>query len=124
MDVRDCAAGHINLLESHTVANGDRHLMISTDKVLMEDLTACMGEVFKNSPLDPTTTAEVDPHPDMDEAQKAWFRQVWDGVELRNEAATRQGVSFRPLSETVRDTAESLIALCGVQPRLRMRAQL
>ena len=88
MDVRDCAAGHINLLESHTVANGDRHLMISTDKVLMEDLTACMGEVFKNSPLDPTTTAEVDPHPDMDEAQKAWFRQVWDGVELRNEVSS------------------------------------
>ena len=28
--------------------------MISTDKVLMEDLTAVMGEVFKDSPLDPT----------------------------------------------------------------------
>ena len=56
--------------------------MISTDKVLMEDLTACMGEVFKNSALDPTTTADIDPHPDMDEKQKAWFRHVWDAVEL------------------------------------------
>ena len=109
MDVRDCAAGHINLLESHTVANGDRHLMISTDKVLMEDLTACMGEVFKNSPLDPTTTAEVDPHPDMDEAQKAWLRQVWDGVELRNEASA-SAVRSEAAASAARNEAASATA--------------
>ena len=34
VDVRDSAAGHINLLESVEVKNGDRHLLISCDKVV------------------------------------------------------------------------------------------
>lgn len=50
--------------------------MISCDKVLMEDLCATMGDVFLSSPLDPTTTAEVDPHPDMDDDLKEYYRQV------------------------------------------------
>ena len=60
VDVRDDAAGHINLLESADVRNGDRHLMISCDKVLMEDLVAVMVEVFggPSSPLDPTSTLQ------------------------------------------------------------------
>ena len=79
----------------------------------MEDLTATMGEVFKSSPLDPTVTAEIDPHPDMDQGTKDWMVEVWDGVQLRNDGAVRVGTTFRPFAETVRDTAESLILLCG-----------
>ena len=67
------------------VRAGDRHLMISCDKVLMEDLCATMGDVFLGSPLDPTTTAEVDPHPDMDDDLKEYYRQVkfsWKYIEI------------------------------------------
>ena len=43
-----------------------------------------------------------------------------DGIELlRNEAAMREDTSFRPLSETARDTTEPLIVLCGAQLKTR-----
>jgi hypothetical protein len=38
--------------------------------------------------------------------------------------ARRVGTTFRPLAETIRDTAESLIAVCGVRPRMKTKAAL
>jgi hypothetical protein len=49
----------------------------------------------------------------------SYLRGLWAGVQLRNDGATSVGTSFRPLKVSVRDTAESLIALCGIRPRLR-----
>ena len=63
--------------------------------------------------------AEVDPHPDVDQGLKDYWVKLWDGVQLRNDGAVRVGTTFRPLAETVRDTAESLIAICGVEPRMK-----
>jgi nucleoside-diphosphate-sugar epimerase len=54
VDVRDTAAGHVNLLRSATARNGARHLMISREKATMEDLCGAVCEAFADSPLDPT----------------------------------------------------------------------
>ena len=118
VDVRDTADGHIRLLSSSEVRSGERFLLWSTKKLLMEDLVAATLELFPNSGFDPTAEA-VDELADEVKANEDFYVKLWAGVQLRNDGARRVGTHFRPFTDTLRDTTESLIDVCGVEPRLR-----
>ena len=121
VDVRDDAAGHIGLLESLSVRNGERYIAWSTDARNVEDVCASIDRLLPE--LRHQWTAPVDPFPDRLKAREGEFRAIWAQVELRNErirAAT--GVSFRPLDDSIRDCVESLIAVAGVPVATRPAA--
>ena len=118
VDVRDDAAGHIGLLESLTVRNGERYIAWSTDARNVEDICASIDRLLPE--LNHQYTAPVDPFPDRIKAREAEFRAIWAKADLRNErirAAT--GVTFRPLDESIRDCVESLIAVAGTKVKTR-----
>lgn len=118
VDVRDDAAGHIGLLESLTVRNGERYIAWSTDARNVEDICASIDRLLPE--LNHQYTAPVDPFPDRIKAREGEFRAIWAKADLRNErirAAT--GVTFRPLDESIRDCVESLIAVAGTKVKTR-----
>ncbi len=115
VDVRDCADGHIGLLESATVKNGERYIACSTERRNVEDVCASIDRLLPE--LRFAGARLVDPFPDRIKAREAEMRAIWAGTELRNDrirAAAR--VTFRPLDESIRDCVESLIAIAGVEP--------
>jgi len=115
VDVRDDAACHIGLLESLAVKNGERYIAWSTDTRRCEDICADIGRLLPE--LNHQATAPVDPFPDRIKAREAEFRAIWAGAELRNDRIrAAAGVTFRSLDESIRDCAESLIAVAGVTP--------
>jgi nucleoside-diphosphate-sugar epimerase len=118
VDVRDTAEGHVLLLENAEVQSGERFLLWSTNKLQIEDLVSMVGGLFPAAGFD-TTAEVVDKESDDVKKNKAYFTAVWAGVQLRNDGARRIGAHFRPFEATLRDTAESLVAICGVQPRMR-----
>jgi len=118
VDVRDDAAGHIGLLESLLVKNGERYIAWSTDARNCEDICRDIGRLLPE--LNHQWTAPVDPFPDRIKAREAEFRAIWAQAELRNDrirAAT--GVAFRPLDDSIRDCVESLVAVAGVGVKTR-----
>ena len=113
VDVRDDAAGHIGLLESLSVKNGERYIAWSTDTRNCEDICRDIGRLLPE--LRHQWTAPVDSFPDRIKAREAEFRAIWAQADLRNERIrTAAGVSFRPLDDSIRDCVESLIAVAGV----------
>jgi bifunctional dihydroflavonol 4-reductase/flavanone 4-reductase len=115
VDVRDDADGHIGLLESVAVKNGERYIACSTERRNVEDICASIDRLLPE--LRFAGAKLVDPFPDRIKAREAEMRAIWAGTELRNDrirAAT--GVSFRPLDESIRDCVESLIAIAKVEP--------
>jgi hypothetical protein len=113
VDVRDDAACHIGLLETDRVRNGERYIAWSTDARNVEAICADIDRLLPE--LRHRWTAPVDSQPDRLRAREAEFRAIWAKADLRNDrirAAT--GVTFRPLDESIRDCAESLISLAGV----------
>jgi nucleoside-diphosphate-sugar epimerase len=115
VDVRDDADGHIGLLESASVKNGERYIACSTERRNVEDVCASIDRLLPE--LRFAGARLVDPFPDRIKAREAEMRAIWAGTELRNDrirAAT--GVTFRPLDESIRDCVESLIAIAGVEP--------
>ncbi|MEM1249449.1 MAG: NAD-dependent epimerase/dehydratase family protein [Acidobacteriota bacterium] len=118
VDVRDDAECHVRLLESTEVHNGERYIAWSTDTVPVEDVCSSIHRLLPE--LGHDTPAITDPFPDRIQARAAELRAIWNQVELRNDRAREVlGVRFRPFDETLRDCVESLIAVGGVEPKLR-----
>lgn len=116
VDVRDDAACHVGLLESATVANGERFIAFSAETIAYEDIVARIGQVLPE--LHYESGPVVDKSPDRWKERADEFRGIWNGLTLRNDrmrAAT--GVTFRPFDESLRDCVESLIAVAGIIPQ-------
>ena len=118
VDVRDTAECHIQLMESTQVKNGERYIAWSTERRDVEDVCASIDRLLPEIRHDaPDVT---DPFPERIQAREAELRAIWAGCELRNDrmkAVTT--IEFRPLDESIRDCVESLIAIGGVQPRVK-----
>jgi nucleoside-diphosphate-sugar epimerase len=113
VDVRDDAAGHVGLLESLAVKNGERYIAWSTDARNCEDICRDIGRLLPE--LRHQWTDPVDSFPERIKAREAEFRAIWAQADLRNERIrAAAGVSFRPLDDSIRDCVESLIALANV----------
>jgi dihydroflavonol-4-reductase len=119
VDVRDVADVHIALLESVRVRHGERYMAVSGDKRNVEDICADIARLLPE--LNHDTPAVSDTFPDRIRAREAEMRAIWAGTELRPDR-TRDtlGIRFRPLDESIRDCVESLIAIAGVSPRVRL----
>ena len=119
VDVRDDAAGHIGLLESDRVANGERYLAWSTETRTYEDIVASIDRLLPELRHDPGPI--VDPSPERWKEREAEFRSIWAGLELRNDRilAAVPAITFRPLDESIRDCVESLLAVAHVTPQRR-----
>ena len=122
VDVRDTAEAHVRLLESTSVHNRERYIACSAVKRNVEDICADIARLLPE--LDHNTPAVKDDFPDRIKAREAELRGIWAGTELRNDrvrAAT--GMSFRATDDTLRDCAESLIAIGGVKVKQREAKQ-
>ena len=118
VDVRDTAECQIGLLESSKVKNGDRYLAISTDKIDVEEVCARIDQLLPELGF-----ATPDMTEDLDEEKlkrSQERRAVYAGVELRNDGIRSVvPIVFRDLNDSLRDMAETLIAVAGVTPVLR-----
>ena len=83
VDVRDDAACHVGLLESESVANGERYLAWSTETRNYEDIARSIDRVLPELHHDPGEIA--DNSPDRWKEREAEFRSIWAGLELRND---------------------------------------
>jgi len=116
VDVRDDAEAHIRLLESVLVKNGERYIAWSTETVSPEDVCKGIGRLLPELGHDPLP-APVE-YPERFKKSEAQFRSIWAGVDLRNDRIrATTGMTFRPFDESLRDCAESLLAVAQVQPR-------
>jgi nucleoside-diphosphate-sugar epimerase len=118
VDVRDDAACHIGLLESESVANGERYIAWSTDTRTYEEVCATIDRVLPE--LRHASGPIVDATPQRLKDREAEFRSIWSGCILRNDRI--RGVlpiTFRPLDDSIRDCVESLLAVAGVEPSRR-----
>ena len=117
VDVRDCAAGHVGLLESVTVKSGERYIAWSTEMIELEYMGNRIATLLPELGYTPPEPKE-DPNAITREGAdcKAEMEAIWHACDLRNDrikAAT--GVTFRPFDETLRDCVESLVAVAGVE---------
>ncbi|CAK0804873.1 unnamed protein product [Prorocentrum cordatum] len=111
VDVRDTAEAHALLLASVAAAPGERYLVCSGEAVRVEELAGMLAELLPEAGIDPAAGPE---EAGLDPAAEAELRAAWAGCELRNgkvRAAT--GLAFRPLADTLRGAAESLLAVGG-----------
>lgn len=114
VDVRDTAEAHIRLLESVWVSNGERYMAASGDKRNCEDVCASIGRLLPE--LNHAVTAPIDNFPDHIKEREAKYRGIWAGVQIRNDRSRETlGMEYRDLDTSIRDCAESLIAIAGVK---------
>ena len=118
VDVRDDAACHIGLLESDTVANGERYLACSTETRGYEDICASIDRLLPELHHDPGPI--VDDSPDRwKERREQEFRSIWAGLQLRNDRI-RGCCRSRSVRSTTRSaTASSLAVAARVVPNRR-----
>lgn len=115
VDVRDTADGHVGLLESTGVANGERYIACSTETRNVEDVCASIDRLLPE--LGHAAPTVSDSFPERIRAREAEMRAIWAGTEVRNERIRAvTGVTFRPLDDSLRDCVESLLAVAGVEP--------
>jgi len=93
--------------------------MWSTDTPRIEDIVKGTARVLPKADIDParqivdTNSPEVQKH-------KSELKQIWSGVQLRNDRIrTATGQTFRPLEQSLRDCVESLITIAERKPRVR-----
>jgi len=116
VDVRDTALAHIRLLESASARDGSRYLVYSGESIWVEELGGRLTELLPGTDLDPSAAPVELSSPEC--AQRA--REIWSGCTLSNDRIRQEvGLSFRPLHETLRDCALSLVAVAGVTLRKR-----
>jgi len=121
VDVRDDALCHVRLLESVSVKNGERYIAWSTDARDCEQICRDIDRLLPE--LNHEWTAPIDGQNERIKAREAEFRAIWAKATLRNDrmrAAT--GIAFRPLDESIRDCAESLLAVAKVPVKRREAA--
>lgn len=117
VDVRDDADCHVGLLESDKVRNGERYIAWSADARNVEDIAADLLRLLPDLGLAPAEV--VDNFPEHIRARQAEMRAIWSVCDLRNERMRAvTPIVFRTLDESVRDCAESLLAIGGVKPKL------
>ncbi len=114
VDVRDDADGHIALLESLAVKNGERYIACSTERRNVEDICASIERLLPELEFDPPEV--TDPFPERIQAREVEMRAIWAQTEMRNDRMRALGVEFRPLDDSIRDCVESLLAVAGVEP--------
>jgi nucleoside-diphosphate-sugar epimerase len=118
VDVRDDAACHVGLLESASIANGERYLAWSTETRTYEDIAHSIDRVLPELHHDPGEIA--DNSPDRWKEREQEFRSIWAGLELRNDRIRAAvPITFRPLDDSIRDCVESLLAIAHVEVRRR-----
>lgn len=118
VDVRDDAAAHVGLLESEKVKNGERYIAWSTDTRNVEDVCASIDRLMPE--LGHAEATLMDTFPERIQAREEEFRTIWAGCDLRNDRIRAvTDVTFRPLDDSIRDCVESLLAVAGVQPKLK-----
>jgi nucleoside-diphosphate-sugar epimerase len=118
VDVRDDAACHVGLLESEQVANGERYLAWSTETRNYEDICTSIDRILPE--LHHDCGPIVDPTPVRLKAREQEFREIWAGLELRNDRIKAVvPITFRPLDDSIRDCVESLMAVAGTEPHRR-----
>ena len=118
VDVRDTAEAHVRLLESVNVENGQRFIAWSTDAPKVEEVCASIDRLLPE--LGFAGASLVDPLPDKVKAREAELRSIWAGCDLRNDRIREAlGMEFRSLDDSIRDCVESLLAVGGVQPKLK-----
>ena len=118
VDVRDDAACHVGLLESESVANGERYLAWSTDTRSYEDIARSIDRVLPELHHDPGEIA--DNSPDRWKEREAEFRSIWGGLTLRNDRIRAAvPITFRPLDDSIRDCVESLLAIAHTKVHIR-----
>ncbi len=121
VDVRDDAECHVRLLDSITVANGERYIAWSTDTRKAEEVCASIDRLLPELRHD--APAVTDDFPERVKAREAELRGIWSGCELRNDRIRQAtGVEFRDLDTSIRDCVESLITLGGVTVQQRPEA--
>lgn len=124
VDVRDCAAAHIALLESVMVQSGQRYIAWSTDKVDVEhDIAATIAKLF---PGMAPSLKSMDQLPQQQKDREHEFRSIWRAVDMRNDRIKSVSqhcpsgpAAFRPFETTLRDCVESLILIGGVKPAMK-----
>ncbi len=118
VDVRDDAACHVGLLESESIANGERYLAWSTDTRTYEDIARSIDRVLPELHHDPGEIA--DNSPDRWKEREQEFRSIWAGLELRNDRIRGAvPIEFRPLDDSIRDCVESLLAIAHTKVNTR-----
>jgi len=114
VDVRDNALCHIRMLESIKVKNGERYIAWSTEAWKVEDTCARIAHLLPELNLKVTAPKEV--HPERLQAREARYRALWQMADLRNQRMVElTGIQFRSFDESLRDCAESLIAVAGTK---------
>jgi nucleoside-diphosphate-sugar epimerase len=122
VDVRDCALCHVRLLGRDGVRNGERYIAWSTDARDVEQICRDIDRLLPE--LNHEWTPPIDGQNERIKAREAEFRAIWAKADLRNERMrTATGVTFRPLDESIRDCAESLLALASIQVKRRAPAE-
>ena len=114
VDVRDCAAGHVGLLESTSVKNGERFIAWKAEHWPLLKISNLIGELLPELGYEAPTPTDGDGPEDADQRKR--LEDIWLSATLRNDrirAAT--GVTFRPFAESLRDCVESLITVAGVE---------
>jgi nucleoside-diphosphate-sugar epimerase len=118
VDVRDTAFCHMGLLRSVAVANGERYIAYSTDRIDLEDVCRAIDRL-----LPELGYATPDLTEDLDEegiARREQRRAVYWGTDLRNDRMRALlGIEFRDLDDSIRDCVESLLTVGEVEPVLR-----
>jgi nucleoside-diphosphate-sugar epimerase len=118
VDVRDDAACHAGLLESDSVANGERYIAWSTETRNYEDICTSIDRLLPELRHDPGPI--VDATADRLKAREAEFRTIWAGCILRNDRIRAVvPVTFRPLDNSIRDCVESLLSVAKVEVNRR-----
>ena len=119
VDVRDDAACHVGLLESDSVANGERYLAWSTEtRAATRTSARSIDRVLPELHHDPGPI--VDNSPDRWKEREAEFRSIWAGLTLRNDRIRAAvPITFRPLDDSIRDCVESLLAVAHTKVHIR-----
>ncbi len=110
VDVRDCAASHIGLMESSLVNHSERYIAWSTETRTVEDICSSIARILPElNHLSPELT---DKQPEAIQSRETELRDIWSGCVLKNDRIRAvTDVSFRSLDDTLRDCIESLLSL-------------
>ena len=87
---------------------------LATEAWKVEDTCARIAQLLPELNLKVTAPKEV--HPERLQAREARYRALWQMADLRNQRMVElTGIQFRSFDESLRDCAESLIAIAGTK---------
>ena len=113
VDVRDCALGHVRLLQSLDVRSGERYIAWLAEQYTLEYISERIATLLPELGYSPPTPV-ADPNAiqgKQEELEGIWLRTTMKNDRIRQ--AT--GMTFRNFDESLRDCVESLVAVAGVE---------